>query len=94
MIYILHDLVGRLVITMLQAMQFLMFGRALISWFSPDEDSRVAKFLYMSTEPLVYPIRQIMNRFDFFSGIPIDMSFMVAMIVLIMCTTFLNMSFM
>ena len=90
MIYIAYALLGRLVVTLLYAMQFLMFGRALMSWFSPEEDNKIARFLFAATEPFVYPIRKILNRFDFFSSMPIDMSFLFAMIILIMCTTFFS----
>jgi len=81
------------VVALLYAMQFLMFGRAIMSWFSPDEDNKIAQFLFLVTEPFVYPIRQIMNKFEFFSSMPIDMSFMFAMIILIILTTILNGSF-
>ncbi|MCL2773226.1 MAG: YggT family protein [Oscillospiraceae bacterium] len=76
--------------TLLYVLEFLMFGRALMSWFSPDEDNKIARFLFLVTEPFVYPIRQLLNRFEFFSSIPIDMSFLFAMIVLILCTTLLS----
>jgi len=67
-----------------------MFGRIILSWLSPDEDNKIAQFLFTVTEPFVYPIRQVMNKFDFFSNLPIDMSFMFAMIILIIFTTVLN----
>ena len=80
----------KLVVAVLYAMMYLMFGRAIVSWIFPDEDNKIAQFLFMMTEPLVYPIRQIMNKFDFFNNMPVDMSFMVAMIILIILTTVLN----
>ena len=81
---------ARLVLTMLYAMQFLMFGRAIMSWFSPDEENKIAQFLFVITEPFVYPIRKLLTKFDFFNNIPIDMSFMVAMVILIICTSVLG----
>ena len=91
---IIYNLVARLVITLLYAMQILMFGRALMSWFSQDEDNRLSRFLFAATEPFVYPIRKFLNRFEFFNNMPIDMSFLFAMVILIMCTTFLQGSLM
>jgi uncharacterized protein YggT (Ycf19 family) len=85
-----YDLVGRLVIALLYAMQFLMLGRALMSWFLQEEDNKLARFLFAATEPFVYPIRKFLNKFEFFSNMPIDMSFLAAMLILITCTTFLN----
>ena len=78
------------VVVILYALQFLMFGRAIMSWFSPDEDNKLAQFLFTVTEPFVYPIRQLLNKFEFFSNMPIDMSFMFAMIILIVLTTLLS----
>ena len=89
MIYILLNIIGNIVVTLLYAMQFLMLGRALMSWFFPEEDNKITRFLFAVTEPLVYPIRQLLSKIEFFNSVPIDMSFLFAMIVLIICTTFL-----
>ncbi|MCL2158006.1 MAG: YggT family protein [Oscillospiraceae bacterium] len=78
------------VVALLYALQFLMFGRAIMSWFSPEEDNKLARFLFVTTEPFVYPIRQILNKIEFFGNMPIDMSFVIAMVVLMVCTTFLG----
>ena len=88
--YIILSIIARVVVAILYALQFLMFGRAIMSWFSPDEDNKIAQFLFMVTEPFVYPIRQLMTKFNLFSNMPIDMSFMVVMIILIVFTTVLN----
>jgi len=82
--------VGNFVRALLYAMQILMFGRALMSWFSQDDDNKLSRFLFAATEPLVYPIRKFLNKFEFFSNMPIDMSFLVAVLILIICTTFLS----
>jgi len=42
------------------------------------------------TEPLVYPIRKLLSKFEMFKNIPIDMSFMAAMMLLILLTTILT----
>ncbi|MCL2096586.1 MAG: YggT family protein [Oscillospiraceae bacterium] len=88
--YIILNILAALVVAVLYAMQFLMFGRAIMSWFSPDEDNKVAQFLYFVTEPFVYPIRKVMQKFDFFNNMPIDMSFMAAIIILIIFTNILG----
>jgi len=75
---------------LLYALQFCMFGRALVSWFSPDEDNKLARFLFVVTEPFVYPIRQLLNKFELFSNMPIDMSCMFAFIIIVVCITLLN----
>ena len=90
MLYSVIYIIVKIVVALLYLLQFCMFGRALMSWLSPDDDNKIAQFLFMITEPIVYPIRQIMTKFDFFSNMPIDMSFMVAMIILMIFTTVLN----
>ena len=84
------NIIARLVVALLYALLYLMFGRAVMSWIAPDEDNKIARFLFMITEPFVYPIRQIMNKSKFFSNMPIDMSFMFVMIILIALTTVLT----
>jgi len=83
-------IIAESVVVLLTALEFLMFGRAIMSWFSPDEDNKLAQFLYVVTEPFVYPVRQLLNKFEFFSNMPIDMSFMFVMIILIILTTVLS----
>ena len=78
------------VVALLYALQFFMFGRAVMAWFSPDEDNKFAQFLFAVTEPIVYPIRCLLGKIEFFSSIPVDMSFVVAMVVLMLCTTLLG----
>jgi len=67
-----------------------MFGRAIMSWISPDEDNKLAQFLFVVTEPFVYPIRKLLQKFKLFQNVPIDMSFMFAMIILIILYTILS----
>ena len=88
--YIVLVVLARLVVALLYAMQICMFGRAIMSWFSPEEDNRLAQFLFMVTEPFVYPLRNLLNKIEFFNNMPIDMSFMVAMLILIIFTTVLS----
>jgi YggT family protein len=80
-------------VVVLQVMLYLMFGRAIMSWIFPDEENKISQFLFVVTEPFVYPIRQLLNKFEFFSSMPIDMSFMFAMIILIVFTSVLNGNF-
>lgn len=90
MLYAVLYMFVEIVIIALYALEFCMFGRALMSWFSPDEDNKIARFLYIVTEPFVYPVRQLLSRFDFFSNMPIDMSFMVTFVIIVICLTALN----
>ncbi len=67
---------------LITAIQLLMFARAIVSWLPVDEDSPVVTFLYAITEPVIMPVRSVIERFGWFEGIPIDMSFFITFILL------------
>ncbi len=77
-IYVITQFVS-LFITILQ---FLMMIRAVMSWLPIDEDSTVVNFIMMVTEPVIVPVRMILNRFDAVNDLPIDISFLVAFLML------------
>ncbi len=66
------------------AMQFLMLFRALLSWFPIREDSPLSTFLHAVTEPIVTPVRLLLERFEAVKRMPIDISFFVAMMILVL----------
>ena len=48
---------------------FIIIGRAVISWVNPDPYNSIVRFLYATTEPVLYRIRRILplsfGGFDF-----------------------------
>lgn len=84
-IYVVATTVRFLVI----ALQFLMMARAILSWLPMDEDNPVVSFLYSVTEPVIAPVRAIIERFGWFEGLPIDMSFFITFILLSILEMFL-----
>ncbi len=64
----------------LMAIQLAMLLRAVLSWFPLD--NRFVDFLHNVTEPFIYPIRRLFERFGWFQGLPIDISFMVSYILI------------
>jgi len=59
-----------------------MVARAIISWLPFDDDSAISRFLIMTTEPIIFPIRKILERSSFFASLPIDVSFLFAYLLL------------
>ena len=59
-----------------------MFLRAILSWFIHDEESVVMGLLAFVTEPVVAPVRGFLMRFRFIRECPIDLSFMVAFMLI------------
>ena len=73
----------------LSALQLLMLIRAVTSWFPVDEDSAFMRFIYFATEPIITPVRVILDRFGLFEGFPLDMSFFITFMLLSILSMFL-----
>ena len=67
---------------LITAIQFLMFGRAILSWLPMDEENPIENFLYAVTEPVIMPVRAVIERFGWFEGMSIDMSFFITFMLL------------
>lgn len=74
---------------LLYAFQLLMLARAIVSWLPLDEDSPVENFLYAVTEPVIAPVRALCERFGWFEGLPVDMSFFITFLLITVLTAFL-----
>ena len=67
-----------------------MFARAILSWFTMGEQTAIGAFLYVVTEPVILPIRALCNRFGWFQGVPLDMPFLLTMVLLSFVGIFLQ----
>ena len=67
---------------LLSALSFAMLARAILSWLPLDDDNPIENFLYAVTEPVIFPVRCILERFDAIAEFPIDISFFVTMLLL------------
>ena len=74
---------------LLIAIQLLMLARAILSWLPLDEDNPVEDFLYALTEPVIAPVRALIECFGWFEGLPLDMSFFITFILLSILTAIL-----
>ncbi len=70
-------------------LQTAMFVRAILSWFMPDEEHFMARLLYAVTEPAVMPVRALLARFGVGEDSPVDISFFVTMLALLVIELFL-----
>lgn len=70
--------IDSLLITLLNIYSFLLFGRAIMSWFDPNFSSQIGRVLYDITEPFIAPIRQVIPPI---AGL--DLSIMVAIFLVI-----------
>lgn len=72
----------------LMAIQLAMLLRAVLSWFPLE--NRFIDFLHCVTEPFIYPIRCLFERLGWFTGMPIDISFMVSYLLISVVMIFLS----
>lgn len=74
------NLIKNVVIIFLTAVQFAMLARAILSWFPVD--NKAVDFLYAVTEPFIYPVRALFQKMNWFTGLPIDIAFLVSYLIL------------
>ena len=79
--HIVLEVIRGTVCVLLSAIQLAMTMRAILSWF-PIESNKFTHFLEVFTEPIVYPIRKLFEKMNWFQDIPLDMSFMTAYMLL------------
>ena len=81
------------VLIFIDILSVAMFVRAILSWFTMGEQTRIGAFLYVVTEPVIMPIRALCNRFGWFQGVPLDMPFLITMVMLSFTGIFLQAAF-
>ena len=85
--FVLGNLIGaiaRILDIIITIFTWLIIARALISWVNPDPYNFIVRFLYKTTEPMLYPIRK---RLPFSWGI--DISPIIAILALLFLRYFL-----
>lgn len=70
--------ITELLLNILTLYSFVLFGRAIFSWFDPGFRTPVGRILYDLTEPVVAPIRQLLPSMG-----GLDLSIMVAIFLII-----------
>lgn len=88
-LYEISYIISNTVLTIIVVMQVLLLVRALVSWLPIDQESKVCTFLYAATEPVIVPVRLILDRFESIQRLPVDLSVLATMIILSVLTTLL-----
>ena len=76
-------LVKGILTTFLSVMNVAMLLRAIFSWIDPEGGMRFSVFLYMVTEPMIQPIRKLCYKMNWFQRTPIDVPFMITVLLVI-----------
>lgn len=74
----------------LDVLQIAMIARAIFSWFDPTGESRFGSLLYFLTEPVITPVRRLCEKLHWFEGVPVDIPFLITMILLSVIQVFLS----
>lgn len=82
MLYVTY-MIASVVSAFLSIMQIAMLIRAILSWFPRAADSAFGNLVYAVTEIVVAPIRALCERFGWFRNSPIDFSFLIAYLLLL-----------
>lgn len=70
--------ITELLLNILNIYAFVLFGRALMSWFDPGFRSTIGRVLYDITEPVVGPVRQVIPSMG-----GLDLSIMVTIFLIL-----------
>lgn len=82
-------MITSLVISIVRLLEFLLFARAIMSWFPQTHGSTISEFLYNVTEPLILPFRNLLGRIEALRMFPLDLSFLCTFLVLEIILTML-----
>lgn len=77
---------ARILDTALTILWWLIIIRALTSWVNPDPYNPIVRFLYKTTEPILYPIRRLLPLGLIFG---IDISPIIAFLAIMFMKSFL-----
>lgn len=85
----LNLIVLRFVTSIVRCLEFLLFARAIMSWFVQGRDSKLYDFLYTVTEPLILPFRHLLDGVRVLRSCPLDIAFLLAFFALELILTLL-----
>lgn len=67
---------------LIDLLELAIFITVIISWLPIQKDNRFIKLLYQITEPIMAPIRNLLQRSSFTKNLMIDFSPVVAILLL------------
>ncbi len=87
---VLLYLLGRIALMLLYVLDVGLFLRAILSWIDPEGSFRLSAFLYSITEPIIQPIRKLCYKMNWFQRTPIDVPFMITVLLVIVAQMILE----
>ncbi|MBQ3183062.1 MAG: YggT family protein [Clostridia bacterium] len=77
-------IVGSLLGTVIDILLVIMLISAVMSWIAPMMDHPVMNFINGITDVLVRPMRKLLMRFEFVRSFPLDISFYLTSVILVL----------
>jgi YggT family protein len=69
-------------LAVLRILEFMIFARAILSWFPAARESAISNFFYVATEPVIQPFRSLLSHIRALQAIPLDFSVLLAFLAL------------
>ena len=85
------SILGLICVAVVDIILWAMLIRAILSLFT--DGGAIFNFVYSITEPIVIPVRKLLEKFNFASAMPIDISSMITYLLLSVLSTFLKVWF-
>lgn len=76
-------IIKQILYSFITVLMYLMFARAIVSWFVRDLSNPIVRFLFEVTEPLVGPVRKFLQSKNI-GGTTFDFSFIIVYVFLMM----------
>jgi len=81
-----------ILLILLRVYSFVIFGRIILSWFVQPNNS-IMQFLIFLTEPVLAPIRKLLEPLMRRSSIPLDLSPIIAYLLISIITEIIRQLF-
>lgn len=85
MLILIRNSIGILI----EIINYLLLARVILSWIPIGTDNVIIRFIYQVTEPILAPIRKIVDRSAVGSNMMIDFSPLIAFLILSLIRTFI-----
>ena len=67
---------------LIRIIDWIILIRVLLSWIPLDRDNAIVKIVYGLSEPLLYPIRQLLKKSPLGEGMMLDFSPIILLLIL------------
>ncbi len=82
-------IVKKIVYVFFDVLEIALLARAILSWIDQMGELKISQILETVTEPFLFPIRKLCERFHWFENTPIDMPFLLGWLLISLIRTVL-----